>query len=276
MNIIILYPAGAYGSTLEYLVRKSLGDEIVFLKNSTDGTMHSFEKHFHPRTLEEISQIPDFLQNSNNKINVIAPAAGAGHRLQAVSDLVSSIHGPKIAVTYANTPESLLFASVNRLLKVPMPPGLELDIFNNWMFERFAPTVDKTQFQFEDHIKHCAKTYCSWLSKTMKGIENVTSGSEWHTLFDTDILKGTGVLQTVIHSLGGNSDVLSDPVYLEWVLAQDKFINLHINLVDMLGNDTISLSKIKELANTDQEFNLLAVAATSYFIWMNKEIIFVD
>ena len=56
--IAILFPAGAFGSTVEYSLRE-FGQELrkVTATVTSSGSMHSFDKEFHPDTLTEIKKI---------------------------------------------------------------------------------------------------------------------------------------------------------------------------------------------------------------------------
>ena len=55
--ITVLYPPGAFGSTVEYCLRKfSLELESVQAQIHQDGSMHTFIKEFHPTTIDQINQ----------------------------------------------------------------------------------------------------------------------------------------------------------------------------------------------------------------------------
>jgi hypothetical protein len=63
--IIVLFPAGAFGSTVEYSLRQ-FSNELpkVVATVGDDGSMHSYNKEFHPITIKQFQKIKD----SNYKI----------------------------------------------------------------------------------------------------------------------------------------------------------------------------------------------------------------
>lgn len=66
--IIVLFPAGAFGSTIEYSLRK-FSNELtkVNAQVNEDGSMHSFSKEWHPTTIDR------FLKNKNFTQEVATP-----------------------------------------------------------------------------------------------------------------------------------------------------------------------------------------------------------
>ena len=58
--IIVLFPAGAFGSTVEYCLRQFSNELTKIVATvALDGSMHSFQKEFHPKTVEEFVQVKD-------------------------------------------------------------------------------------------------------------------------------------------------------------------------------------------------------------------------
>jgi len=56
--IIIMYPAGTFGSTIEYCLRQ-FSNEFTSVSGRAldDGSMHSFKKEFHPTSAKQFSEI---------------------------------------------------------------------------------------------------------------------------------------------------------------------------------------------------------------------------
>jgi len=66
--IAILFPAGAFGSTIEYSLREfTQGLHKVTATVTSSGSMHSFSKEFHPVLLTEIKKI------SHNSYEIVTP-----------------------------------------------------------------------------------------------------------------------------------------------------------------------------------------------------------
>jgi hypothetical protein len=58
--ITVLFPVGAFGSTIEYCLRKFSQElESVDAEIASNGSMHSFTKQFHPVSLNELGQLSD-------------------------------------------------------------------------------------------------------------------------------------------------------------------------------------------------------------------------
>ena len=66
--IIVLFPVGSFGSTIEYCIRQ-FSNELTKVKADVldTGSMHSYKKEFHPCSFD------DFLQIYNNNYEVVTP-----------------------------------------------------------------------------------------------------------------------------------------------------------------------------------------------------------
>ena len=66
--IIVLFPAGAFGSTIEYSIRQ-FSNELQKVEATVmeSGSMHSYTKEFHPSTLEQ------FLKIKDNNYEIVTP-----------------------------------------------------------------------------------------------------------------------------------------------------------------------------------------------------------
>lgn len=76
--IHILFPAGAFGTTIEYCLKRfSKEFRIDEISISESGSMHLYRKEYHPARLDEIKQIPNLAVNittppyPNNEANVL-------------------------------------------------------------------------------------------------------------------------------------------------------------------------------------------------------------
>jgi hypothetical protein len=93
--IAILFPAGAFGSTLEYCVR-NFSNELtkVNARVQADGSMHGFTKEFHPTTFEQ------YMYNVGPKHEVITPIYPT---LNYTSPVESILHWKNILPKEART-----------------------------------------------------------------------------------------------------------------------------------------------------------------------------
>jgi hypothetical protein len=68
--IIILFPAGGFGSTIEYSLRK-FSNELKKIEATImeDGSIHSYKKEFHPLTFDELLE----LKNKESSIEIATP-----------------------------------------------------------------------------------------------------------------------------------------------------------------------------------------------------------
>ena len=66
--IIVLFPGGAFGSTIEYSIRQ-FSNELQKVEATVmeDGSMHSYTKEFHPATISE------FLKIKDSKFEIVTP-----------------------------------------------------------------------------------------------------------------------------------------------------------------------------------------------------------
>jgi hypothetical protein len=93
--IVILFPAGAFGSTLEYCVR-NFSNELTKVNHrvQADGSMHNFTKEFHPTTFEQ------YMYNVGPKHEVITPIYPT---LNYTSPVESILHWKNILPKEART-----------------------------------------------------------------------------------------------------------------------------------------------------------------------------
>ena len=81
--IIILFPAGAFGSTMEYSLRKFSNELTTVQADILDnGSMHSFNKEFHPITIAGLEKIKD------SKFEVITPVYPGHDYLSPVATIL--------------------------------------------------------------------------------------------------------------------------------------------------------------------------------------------
>ena len=66
--IIVLFPSGAFGSTIEYSLRRFTNELTkVSAEITNTGSMHSYDKEFHPVTISE------FLKIKDSKFEIVTP-----------------------------------------------------------------------------------------------------------------------------------------------------------------------------------------------------------
>ena len=111
--IIILFPVGSFGSTIEYSLRQFSNElTTVSATVSEDGSMHSYKKEFHPLTLLE------FAKTKHNNYEIVTPVYPGNDYLSPIESIklfkdattdsqkILLIHFP----TFAMAERNLLFA----------------------------------------------------------------------------------------------------------------------------------------------------------------------
>jgi hypothetical protein len=116
--IIVLFPAGAFGSTVEYCLRQ-FSNELtkVVATIVPDGSMHTFQKEFHPLTIDQ------FVQRKHDNFEIVTPVYPGKDYLSprhCIDQLVKNINvDQKALVIYFS---SLKMAERNQLFcyyKIP-------------------------------------------------------------------------------------------------------------------------------------------------------------
>lgn len=83
--IIVLFPSGAFGSTIEYSIRQFSNELRKVEATVTEfGSMHSYTKEFHPITFEE------FLKIKNNNYEIVTPVY-PGHNYKTSSETIKEL-----------------------------------------------------------------------------------------------------------------------------------------------------------------------------------------
>jgi hypothetical protein len=67
--VVVLFPVGAFGSTVEYCLRQFSNEltKVVATIAPADGSMHTFEKEFHPLTIDQ------FVQSKHDNFEIVTP-----------------------------------------------------------------------------------------------------------------------------------------------------------------------------------------------------------
>ena len=102
--VVILFPAGAFGSTMEYALRNFSNELQSIEANILDtGSMHSYKKEFHPTTIDDLSQIENW---------AIATPVYPGHdyldpvtTVQKITEKISAEQ--KLILIHFDTPEQV-------------------------------------------------------------------------------------------------------------------------------------------------------------------------
>jgi hypothetical protein len=82
--IVVLFPAGGFGSTIEYCVRQ-FSNELTKVEAEvlTDGSMHSYKKEFHPCSVDK------FLKIYDKDYEVVTPTYPNNDRMSATKTVES-------------------------------------------------------------------------------------------------------------------------------------------------------------------------------------------
>ena len=116
--IIVLFPSGAFGSTIEYSIRQ-FSNELQKVEATVmeDGSMHSYTKEFHPTTFEQFLKIKD---NNYEIITPVYPGRNYKTSAETITELKKNINlSHKVVLVYFG---NLAMAERNQLFcyyKIP-------------------------------------------------------------------------------------------------------------------------------------------------------------
>lgn len=97
--ITILFPAGAFGSTIEYCIRRFSAEfETVNATILDNGSMHSFAKEFHPTTIEQYKDI----LNSMGIVTPVYPNNSLLSAVESVDEFIKISKSPRVVFITLN------------------------------------------------------------------------------------------------------------------------------------------------------------------------------
>ena len=243
--IVILFPAGAFGSTIEYCIRRfSKEFETINTYILPDGSMHGYSKNFHPNTLNLLSLI------GIRKMDIITPVYPNNSDM-SLSDIVDKINTLVDDVKF-------IFVTL---------PSIEM-IERNYMFIHYKIRKNNYDSLFSvEKIQSWNKNYTIFsdmvlsekrelLSKTFN-IDNYidaihTADPNWLTITSDNILFNfTETIQSIIEYLGltyDNTGILE--FSLEWREKQQYVLDEYQTVNDIVSHT---------LAKTDFSWNNLSL-----------------
>ena len=243
--IVILFPSGAFGSTIEYCIRRfSKEFKTINTHILPDGSMHGYSKNFHPTTLALLSQI------GIRKMDIITPVYPNNSDM-SLSDIVNKIKTATDDVKF-------IFVTL---------PSTEM-IERNYMFIHYKIRKNNYDSLFSvEKIQLWNKNYTVFsdmalsekrelLSKTFNidnyidAIHNVDPS--WLTITSDNILFNfTETIQSIIEYLGltyDNTGILE--FSLEWQEKQQYILDEHQTVNDIVAHT---------LTKTDFSWNTLSL-----------------
>lgn len=217
--IIIAFPVGAFGSTIEYSLRE-FSNELTKVSGLVlpNGSMHSFKKEFHPRTIEELS-------NLNKSIEIATPVYPGDDWLTPVNTIVQFkkylTQDHKVVLIYFKEMQS---AERNMLFSY-----YKLSNFLR-IFEGKEKNWNKEYNSFSDMQLYEQREAISFLVDSQSDYTEVFKVSEknWLKVEVNDILYNfKNTLLTIFDycnlSINTNSNI--DKFYQEWFEKQQYIIN---------------------------------------------------
>jgi hypothetical protein len=114
--VVILFPVGAFGSTMEYALRNFSNElQSIEARVLDTGSMHSYKKEFHPTTIDGLGQIKNW---------TIATPVYTGHdyldpvtTVQKITEKISAEQ--KLILIHFDTPEQVYRNSLFAYYKAP-------------------------------------------------------------------------------------------------------------------------------------------------------------
>jgi hypothetical protein len=231
--IVILYPAGAFGSTIEYCIRRfSKEFKTINTRILPDGSMHGYSKNFHPTTLHSLSQI------GIRKMDIITPVYPNNSNM-SLSDIVDKIKT-------ANVTDDVKFIFVTL-------PSIEM-IERNYIFVHYKARKNNYDSLFPtEKIQQWNKNYTVFsaippsekrqLLSTTFDIDtyiNATHNTDpnWLTITSDNILFNFNeTIQSIIEYLGLTYDSTGILEFsLEWREKQQYVLDEHQTVNDIVAH----------------------------------------
>jgi hypothetical protein len=217
--VVILFPVGAFGSTMEYALR-NFSNELQSIEASIldTGSMHSYKKEFHPTTIDGLGQI---------KNCTIATPVYPGHdyldpvtTVQKITEKISAEQ--KLILIHFNTPEQVYR---NYLFAYYKATGFLDEVLKNkpliWN-SAYTCVSDMQIYELREALSFVLDNTDNYLQIPAHARDN------WLYVTPDDILynfKNTVITMLDYCNLTLNSSGDIDNFYLKWFEKQQYIIN---------------------------------------------------
>lgn len=238
--IHIFFPAGAFGSTVEYCIRRfSKEFETIDAVITPSGSLHSFSKEFHPTCIQDLNQL---ISSGATITTPVYPTHSQELPIDTV-EKVKQILGPMESVVFITLPNqrqalrNRIFAYFKINLEAGEPVFTEKNShFQNWNLE-YKSMDDMREWERREllslEFKRCATDLC---------LASAHAHPSWAVVTPDDFLNNfTKTIKDIICFL---KLTLVDEDELEefgklWVSKQ-QYILEHFQLLETIVDNTIN------------------------------------
>lgn len=230
--IVILFPAGGFGSTVEYSIRQ-FSNELTSMNATVldDGSMHSFKKEFHPTDFNSYKQI-------DHKNHSIITPTYPGHDYESPTDSINEFKKhinplQKVVLIYFSTTEMaernifFCYYKINEFLSTIMK-----DKQLAWN-PAYSSYKDMQSFELREALSF----YVDQEKEYLKVINVINKN--WLSITPDDLLydfKNT-ILKIINYSeLTVDTSKSIDKFYIEWFQKQQYILNEYATIVNIMDN----------------------------------------
>lgn len=233
--VTILFPPGAFGSTIEYCLRNfSLELESISAEVQDNGSMHSFNKEFHPRTIDE--------WNSNDYWEIATPVYPGHDNLDPVTTvqkITNSLSADqKLILIHFDTPSQVYRNCLFAYHKINVYVNVSLKNKPRDWNSDYTCVADMQPYELREALSFLMDNTDNYLQVTKSRQNN------WLCVTPDDILynfKNTiiTILEHCNLTLDPASDI--DNFYKKWFEKQQyiikEFDTIQMILKSLQGND---------------------------------------
>lgn len=235
--IVILYPAGGFGSTIEYVLRH-FGDKFKYVTADImlDGSMHSFNHDFHPLLIE------DFLTVDTSNVEIASPryADNSGRSIEVVMEKYTTMFSDHKVVFIAVDTDKMVernwlfshhkvghlwkdFSNIfSQEIKKWNPNYSSISDMDTWELREWFSFIIKNSMDSYRHAKSLVPN--SWL---------ILNTDDILYNFDESVFKIFNYLEVNLVNQG-----FSD--FIESWLQKQRYILDEFDLIEQIINSTIS------------------------------------
>lgn len=233
--IIVLFPAGAFGSTIEYSLR-AFSNELtkVDAQVKEDGSMHSFSKEWHPTTIERFLKNKDFTQEIATPTYPGQDYLTPGETVKQLQNFITK--NEKVILIMMNSVE---MAERNQLFAYYKAPDFMPVVMENkeksWNSE-YKSYLDMQPFELREALSFYIDTQTSYLEIKKDAVKN------WLYITPDDILYDfqNTIIRLMEHcNLTINQSASIDTFYQNWfekqqyVLKEFETINMIVKSITL-------------------------------------------
>jgi len=258
-KIIILFPGGAFGSTLEYCIRKFSAEfETIHASIQPDGSMHGFLKQAHIIYQNDFDKIKNSYQNI---FSLVYP----NHSNTTVEELVnyfkSCINNKKVIFVTLDNEEAVEKNELFAFYKIPnkLEVQCKLENIRKWNYEHNT-VYDMQRWELRECLSLLYEDYVPMLAQAKQ-----LSKKEWLNLNPQNILDSFD--ETIKKIFSYLNLTLDDEQGLKefadiWLSKQQYILDKHKTLQTVFENI---------IQNTDYKWNNLDIVSEALLQYKLKK-----